>query len=167
MGRTPDADAPAQHHDQAHAKPRDEGATMTTSTQAGAIERYTTDVWSKGDLDAIAELFTADRVRHGPDFEGTSVGAAGHRELVALYRTCLPDLVIVAEAQVQDGDVVVTRWRATGTNLGPTLGVPPTGRRVEVFGLWMHRFDGDRIAEEWAVWDTHGFLQQIGITLPG
>jgi hypothetical protein len=29
----------------------------------------------------------------------------------------------------------------------------------------MHRFDGERIAEEWAVWDTHGFLRQIGINL--
>jgi predicted ester cyclase len=100
---------------------------MPTQAQMNAIDRYTTDVWSKGDRDAIDDIFTADRVRHGPDFEGTSEGAAGHKDLVALYRTSLPDLVITIEAQVGEGDTVVTRWRAQGTNLGPTLGIPPTG----------------------------------------
>lgn len=139
---------------------------MPTHDQTKAIERYATDVWSKGDLDAIGEIFTADRIRHGPDLEGISVGAAGHRELATLYRTSLPDLTITIEAQAGDGDTVVTRWRATGTNLGPTLGIPPTGRSFAVFGFWMHRFEGDRIAEEWATWDTDGFLQQIGVSLP-
>jgi steroid delta-isomerase-like uncharacterized protein len=143
----------------------EKGATMPTEQQTRIIERYTTDVWSKGDLDAVGEIFTADRVRHGPDLEGTSEGAAGHRDLVALYRTSLPDLSLTVEAQVGEGDTVVTRWRATGTNLGPTLGIPPTGQSCDVFGFWMHRFEGDQIAEEWAVWDTHGFLQQMGVSL--
>lgn len=138
---------------------------MTTEQQANIIDRYATDVWSKGDLDAVGEIFTADRVRHGPDLEGVSVGAAGHRELVTLYRTSLPDLTITVESQVGEGDRVITRWRATATNLGPTLGIPATGRSCDVFGFWMHRFEGDRIAEEWATWDTHGFLQQIGVSL--
>ena len=139
---------------------------MSTQSQLNVIDRYTTDVWSKGDNDAIDEIFTADRVRHGPDLEGTSEGAAGHKELVALYRTSLPDLVLTIEAQVAEGDTVVTRWRAQGTNLGPTLGIPPTGRPFDVVGFWMHRFEGEQIAEEWATWDTHGFLQQIGVSLP-
>jgi steroid delta-isomerase-like uncharacterized protein len=139
---------------------------MPTPEQTRTIERYATDVWSKGDIDAIDEIFTADRVRHGPDLEGTSEGAAGHKELAALYRTSLPDLTLTIEAQAGDGNTVFTRWRASGTNLGPTLGVPPTGRSCDVFGFWMHRFEGDKIAEEWAVWDTHGFLGQIGVPLP-
>jgi steroid delta-isomerase-like uncharacterized protein len=145
---------------------QEKGTAMPTEAQRTVIERYTTDVWSKGDLDAVGEIFTADRVRHGPDLEGTSVGSAGHKDLVALYRTSLPDLSITVESQAGDGDSVITRWRATGTNLGPTLGVPPTGRSFEVIGFWMHRFEAGRIAEEWATWDTHGFLQQIGVSLP-
>jgi steroid delta-isomerase-like uncharacterized protein len=150
--------------DHGHVMPA-KGAAMPTEEQTSTIERYAADIWSKGDLDAVGEVFTADRVRHGPDLEGTSEGAAGHRDLVTLYRTSLPDLVLTVEAQCGDGDVVVTRWRARGTNLGPTLGIPPTGKSFDVFGFWMHRFEGDRIAEEWATWDTHGFLAQIGVSL--
>jgi steroid delta-isomerase-like uncharacterized protein len=101
-----------------------------------------------------------------PDLEGTTERAAGHKQLVALYRTSLPDLTLTIEAQLGEGDTVVTRWRGQGTNLGETLGVPPTGKSFDVVGFWMHRFEGGKIAEEWAVWDTHGFLQQIGVSLP-
>jgi steroid delta-isomerase-like uncharacterized protein len=142
------------------------GTTMSTEHHMRIIERYATDVWSKGDLDAVDDIFTTDRVRHGPELEGTSEGAAGHKELVTVYRTCLPDLVLTVEAQTAEGDTVCTRWRAQGTNLGPTLGVPPTGRACDVFGFWMHRFEGEQIVEEWTVWDTHGFLRQIGVSLP-
>jgi predicted ester cyclase len=131
--------------------------------QLKAIDRYITDVWGKGDLDAIDEIFTADRVRHGPDFEGTHNGATGQKDIVTLYRTSVPDLAVSVEAQIGQGDLVVTRWRATGTNLGPTMGVSPTGQSGEVWGFWMHRFEGDKIAEEWAAFDSHALLQLMGM----
>ncbi len=61
---------------------------------------------------------------------------------------------------------MITRWKATGTNTGPLLGAAPTGKPMKIFGFWMHRFEGDKIAEEWATWDTHGMLQQVGVSLP-
>lgn len=150
-------------HDQP-ANTREEQA-MATDQQLNAIARYITDVWGKGDLDAIDEIFTADRVRHGPDFEGTHKGAAGQKDVVTLYRTSAPDLAVSVEAQVAEGDLVVTRWRATGTNLGPTMGVPPTGGSAEIWGLWMHRLEGNKIAEEWAAFDSHALLQMMGVSL--
>lgn len=140
---------------------------MPTPDQTNAIQRYSVDVWGQGNLDAVDDIFTPDRVRHGPDLEGDSFqGAKGHKELVTAYRTALPDLQIPIEAMVGDGDVVMTRWTATGTNTGPMLGIDPTGKSMRIFGFWMHRFEGNKIAEEWATWDTHGFLQQIGVSLP-
>jgi steroid delta-isomerase-like uncharacterized protein len=139
---------------------------MPTNEQAKAIERYSTEVWGQGNLDAIDEIFTPDRVRHGPDLEGASEGAKGHKDLVMLYRTALPDLKVPIEEMVGEGDIVLTRWAAWGTNNGPMLGLAPTGKPFKVFGFWMHRFEGDKIAEEWATWDTHGFLQQLGVSLP-
>lgn len=148
-------------HDQS---PNEKGAAMATDQQLNAIDRYVTDVWGKGDLDAIDEIFTADRVRHGPDFEGTHAGAAGQKDIVTLYRTSAPDLTVSIEAQVAEANLVVTRWRVTATNLGPTMGVPPTGRSGEFWGFWMHRFEGDKIAEEWAAWDSHALLQLLGVS---
>ena len=140
---------------------------MPTPTQTRAIERYRSEVWGQGNTDTIDAIFTADHVRHGPDLEeGGFQGNDGHKELLGLYRTAFPDLNIPAETIVSDGDVVITRWTATGTNTGSLLGAAPTGKSMKIFGFWMHRFERDKIAEEWAIWDTHGMLQQIGVTFP-
>ena len=52
------------------------------------------------------------------------------------------------------GDRVTVRWTGSGTRVGEMKGIPPTGRTVRVDG---------KIAETWEVWDTLGFLQQLGV----
>ena len=140
---------------------------MPKEQQTRAIQRYASEVWDQGNLEAIDEIFASDYVRHGPQLEGTGFeGAKGLKELVTMYRTAFPDLKVPIEAQVGEGDTVMTRWTAQGTNTGPILGAEPTGKSVTVSGFWMHRFAGDQITEEWATWDTHDFVTQLGLSLP-
>jgi len=140
---------------------------MPTPAQAQAIERYSIEVWGKGNLDAIDDIFASDYVRHGPTLEGgTTDGAKGLKDLVTVYRTAMSDLQVPVENMAGDGETVLTCWSATGTNDGELLGLPPTGKSCDVIGFWMHRFEDGKIVEEWATWDTHGFLEQLGVTLP-
>ena len=141
---------------------------MPTPAQAQAIERYCNEVWGQGNLDAIDDIFASDYIRHGPALEGgTTDGAKGLKDLVGLYRTAAPDLAVPLQTIVGEGDTVLTRWAATGTNSGEFAGQAPTGKAFEIFGFWMHRFENGKIVEEWATWDTQDFLAQIGQTLPG
>ncbi len=41
------------------------------------------------------------------------------------------------------------------------MGVEPTGRRIAVEAITIHRIAGGKIAEEWTVWDALGMLQQL------
>jgi steroid delta-isomerase-like uncharacterized protein len=139
---------------------------MATAEQTRTVQRYS-DVWANGDLDVLDELFTADCVRHGPDMErGPIKGREGVKEIVALYRTAAPDLRVPVDVIVGEGERVLSRWSATGTCNGPMMGNAPTGKSFTIFGFWMHRFEGDKIAEEWAAFDTHGFLAQLGVSVP-
>lgn len=140
---------------------------MPTQAQTKAIERYSMEVWAQGNLETIDDIFASDYVRHGPALEGASFdGAKSLKELVTVYRTAFPDLQVPIDVMVGEGDIVCTRWRATGTNTGSMLGAAPTGKAINIFGFWMHRFEGDKVAEEWATWDTHGFLEELGVNLP-
>ncbi len=60
-------------------------------------------------------------------------------------------------------DTVVTRWTGSGTHTGELLGIAPTGKSVNVDGIWIHRIADGKIVETWNVWDTLGMLQQLGV----
>jgi len=42
------------------------------------------------------------------------------------------------------------------------LGVPPTGKQIEVIGITVNRISEGKIAEDWTVWDSLGLLRQLG-----
>jgi predicted ester cyclase len=42
-------------------------------------------------------------------------------------------------------------------------GIPPTGKSIRVEAISIHRMRDGKIAETWEVWDTLGFLQQLGV----
>ena len=133
------------------------------------VRRYFEEIWDRGDLDIVDQLFSPDFVRHGPALEGGDVrGPEGLKQLVRLYRGSFPDLKVPIDEQITEGNVVVTRWTAHGTHQGELLGTAPTGRRATVPGMLMDRIAGGRIAEEWASYDALRMLQELGaIPAPG
>ena len=60
-------------------------------------------------------------------------------------------------------DKVVVRWTGTGEHVAELNGIPATGKKIDVSAISIHRMHGGKIAETWEVWDTLGFLQQLGV----
>jgi predicted ester cyclase len=62
------------------------------------------------------------------------------------------------------GDKVVARVRATGTHEGELMGMPGTGKSVDVHLIDIMRFDEDGlVAEHWGVVDVLAMMQQLGV----
>ena len=59
------------------------------------------------------------------------------------------------------------RWTGSGTHVGEINGIPATGKKISVDAITIHRMEGGKIAESWEVWDTLGFLQQLGAVPAG
>lgn len=66
----------------------------------------------------------------------------GHR---GAYRNGAPSVRFTVEHQFGEGDFVATRLRAEIIHRGNT---------ITVRGINISRWEGDRLAEEWAVWET-------------
>jgi steroid delta-isomerase-like uncharacterized protein len=65
---------------------------------------------------------------------------------------------------IAEGDKVVTRYTIRGTHQGETEEYgPPTGKRVELRGITIHRIEDGKIAEEWERYDNLSILQQLGL----
>jgi predicted ester cyclase len=80
------------------------------------------------------------------------------------FFAAFPDLRMSAEDVLVDGDKAVARVRATGTHQGDFLGIPPTGRTIDVQLIDIIRFGDDGLAREhWGVFDTMAMMQQLGV----
>jgi predicted ester cyclase len=65
--------------------------------------------------------------------------------------------------QVAEGEKAVTRWVASGTHQGEFFGVAGTGKRIEMSGIQIDRFDeSGKVVEEWPEYDLLGAMKQMG-----
>jgi steroid delta-isomerase-like uncharacterized protein len=121
------------------------------------------EVWNGGRMEAIDEIVGAGYVRHDPALPGPVDGARELEEVVRLYRNAFPDLNIEIEEMHSAGDVVVTRWRASGTHRGDLMGLAPTGKHSQVTGMTLQRFSGGKVTDEFVEWDQLGMLRRLGV----
>jgi len=137
---------------------------MSTEQNKALVRRYWEDVWNKGNLALLDELIATDFDGHPlpgePDF---GRGPAGQKQLVEMYRTAFPDLRMTIEDMTAEGDRVVVRWIARGTQTGEMMGIPATGKPTTVTGMFLNRLAADKIAEGWGNFDALGMMQQLGV----
>ncbi len=150
-------------HEEAHKK----GTHPMSREDNKALIRYLFDeVWNKGNLAAAEEVASPTWVAHG-NLPGQEMpGLQGVRRFISLYRTAFPDMQLTIEDQIAEGDKVVTRWTASATHSGPLMGIAPTGKRVTVSGIGIHRIARGQIVEQWGIDDTLGLMQQLGVVPP-
>ena len=63
---------------------------------------------------------------------------------------------------VAEGDTVVARCRCMGTNLGSWLGLPATGRAMQVDEVWFFTVAEGHLDQMWSLEDTWSRLVQLG-----
>lgn len=123
-----------------------------------------------GDIDGFGELLAEDFIEH-EELPGLEPSKEGVKQLFHMYRAAFPDLRMEAQDVLLSGDKAVARVRATGTHQGEFLGMPATGKSVDVQLIDITRFGDDGLAREhWGVFDTLAMLQQLGVIpqgLPG
>jgi steroid delta-isomerase-like uncharacterized protein len=66
------------------------------------------------------------------------------------------------EQLVAEGDTCVLRYRMIGTHTGTFMGVPATGKKIDVSAQCVSRLHNDKLVESWEEADIVGLLQQIG-----
>jgi steroid delta-isomerase-like uncharacterized protein len=124
------------------------------------------DAWAAfaaRDIAKMVSFYAPDAAYHGAGGEERR-GRDSLREFAGAYSTAFPDMRIDVEHQVAEGDYVVSRVRPHGTNTGELMGMPATGKAVELrWVMQMCRIASGQIAEEWEIWDNADFMGQLGI----
>ena len=127
-----------------------------------ATMRRLYELFSAGDIDGFGEHVADAFVEHEetPGFEPSKEGV---KQMFHMYRAAFPDLRMEAEDVLVSGDKVVARVRATGTHDGEFMGLPPSGKTIDVQLIDIIRFGDDGLAHEhWGVFDAMTMMQQLG-----
>ena len=78
-------------------------------------------------------------------------------------RAAFPDLHVAVEHMVATDDELAFAYTVTGTQRGPLMGHPATGKTVSFRGMQISRFDSDgKLVERWGSSDELGMLRQLG-----
>jgi steroid delta-isomerase-like uncharacterized protein len=127
------------------------------------LRKWIEEGWNKGNLAVVDELYAPDFTQHDPSTPASVSSAEDLKRYVAGYRMALPDMHFETHDLVAEGDKVLWRFTATGTQKGVLLGIPPTGKYAAVTGMALFRIANGRIAECWVNFDALGLLQALGV----
>ncbi len=130
------------------------------------IRQFIDETLNKGDIEA-AEKFVATDVIEQVPFPGQGPGIEGLKDVLAGMRAAFPDMHWTVQEQIAEGDKVVSRFEWTGTHRGPFLGVEPTGRPVQVWGIVIDRLQDGKIKNTCILMDALGLMAQLGVFPPG
>ena len=128
---------------------------------SAVVERFVEEAINKGRLDVMDEIVAADFVELDP-LPGQRQGREGLKEVIAMMRAAFPDIHWVTEETVEQDEKVVSRFTWTGTHRGEFLGIPATGKSVNVKGVVIDRVVAGQMTDSRILMDTFGMLQQLG-----
>ena len=137
---------------------------IDTEKEMKALADANLEVWNKGNLSLFDEILSPEIVLHHNDSEDLT-GIEAYKEWVSSTRTGFPDFNVTFDEIIIKGEYLVVRWTASGTNTGPFLGLPPTGKKVNFSGaIITHVVDGKAI-ESWQYYNLAEMLTQLGYTI--
>jgi steroid delta-isomerase-like uncharacterized protein len=135
----------------------------TEAPRYETLFRRAYEIMSAGDLNDLDDLIAEDYVEHAAVPPDTPAGRAGVKAVVAQYRQAFPDLRITIEKYLEQGDTGCAVLRVTGTQTGSLLGLPATGRTIDICMVDLARVADGRAVEHWGASDDLGMLTQLGL----
>jgi len=115
----------------------------------------------------FGEGLADDFVEH-EETPGLAPTKDGVLEFFRMQLAGFPDLRMNPQDVLVSDDKVVIRSKLTGTHQGELMGVPATGRSIDVSLIDIIRFGDDGLAHEhWGVIDSMTIMQQLGVIPAG
>jgi steroid delta-isomerase-like uncharacterized protein len=135
---------------------------MSLEDNKAIIRSYVETVWNQRQLDRAEEFVAPDFIDHAP-LPGQAPGLDGARRKWAMYLNAAPDLRVTIEDVVAEDDKVGVRRSYAGTHRGELLGIPATGKPVQMGSISIFRLAEGKIVENWEQLDLLTLMQQLGV----
>jgi predicted ester cyclase len=126
------------------------------------LHRWFDEVWNQKREDAIDEMMTEDVIIHGLGDEPI-VGRENFKPFYRSFVAAFPDIEVIVEDALVDGNKMSCRCTVRGTHTGDGLGFAATNKKVEFTGGGLCTVSDGRFSEIWNEFDFMKMNTQLGI----
>lgn len=129
------------------------------------LQRWFEEVWNKGRADAIDEMFDENGIAHGlsDDPAYPIKGPQNFRPFHTVFRDAFPNMMIVVEDMIAEGDKVAARCSVRAKHEGEFLGRAASHAPVAFTGIAIVRINNGKIVEAWNNFDFMTLHKQCGL----
>jgi len=138
---------------------------MSIEENKALIRRSLEEIWNKGNLDAVDKFYAVDGIDHNAP-PGSPPGFDFMKQFHSIILPAVPDIRVTVDDFIAEGDKVVCRFTASGTQQGEFMGIPPTGKQFTIMEIRIYRINGGKIVECWGLFDEMGMMRQLGVIPP-
>lgn len=136
---------------------------MTLESNKAVARRYLEDVWNASNMQAADDLIAPEFSFLSP--AGKTDDLPTFKQYVQKIHQILAGLHFSVENLIAEGDQVLLEWTMTGTHTAEFMGIPASGKAVNVAGVSLLRISGGKLVTCRLYWDRVVMLQQIGVKI--
>jgi steroid delta-isomerase-like uncharacterized protein len=138
---------------------------MSLDEQKKRVRKHIELSWNKGHL-ALSERLHSKDFCYKSSFVGNQLNSSGFSQLVQGIRKAMPDLQVVIEECISEGNKVVTWSTMLGTIETPAFGYPASDKilSISAMAFWTINFSGE-IQEICTMFDMESFRAQQGLAI--
>lgn len=137
---------------------------MGVEENKDVVRRFVEEIFVRGRPEAVDELVAEDFVAHTWPSTGDPRGDL--KRAMERVSAGLADAAFEIEDMIGEDDRVAVRLTASATQVGPFMGIPPSGRRYSIGEIHIFRVRGGQVVEHWHQFDQVGMMRQLGAS-PG
>jgi steroid delta-isomerase-like uncharacterized protein len=134
---------------------------MTREQVLDVVTRWEQALGSRN-LEALAALYAAEAEVVSP-LGGTATGRDAIMTIFEAFLAAFPDASFEFGDPIIDGNRVAARTSISGTQRGPLLGLPPSGRAFQFRVAGLFELEDGKIVRERRIYDFTGLLIQLGV----
>jgi steroid delta-isomerase-like uncharacterized protein len=135
---------------------------MATEENKALTRRFYEEVFNNKHMAGV-DAFVAPHIIDHSLPPGAPGGIESVKQAITMLLTAFPDLHLTLEDLIAEGDRIAVHWTMSGTHLGASLGMPPTGKQFTIPGVSLLRLESGKAVEAWIIQDQLSMLQQLGL----
>jgi steroid delta-isomerase-like uncharacterized protein len=125
------------------------------------MKRFYDEAVNQDKMELFDEFFSKDFVEH-EDLGNLPSNKEGVKKFFAMQRQAFPDLKFTVNEIAASGDKVWAYITISGTQKGPLMDMPASGKQVKIKGFDLVRFANGKAVEHWGLTDNMSMMQQLG-----